>query len=166
MKIFLTARLGPFLFIDIFHILGLSSATCKHMCEPLWHLQREISGERTSWGFSGFSRGYCSVTQSCLTLCDPMDAAHQASLSLTIAQSLLKLKSIESVMPSNHLILCCPFSSCLWSFPTLGSFPVSRLPGRSGSFPVSQLPGRSGSFPASWLPGRSGSFPASRLPGR
>ena len=35
-------------------------------------------------------------------------AAHQTSLSFTISQSLLKLMSIESVMPSNHLILCCP----------------------------------------------------------
>ena len=35
-------------------------------------------------------------------------AAHQASLSITNTQSLLKLMSIESVMPSNHLILCCP----------------------------------------------------------
>ena len=35
-------------------------------------------------------------------------AAHQTSLSFTIPQSLLKLMSIESVMPSNHLILCCP----------------------------------------------------------
>ena len=38
----------------------------------------------------------------------PQTAAHQASLSLTISQSLLKLMSIESVMPSNHLILCHP----------------------------------------------------------
>ena len=35
-------------------------------------------------------------------------ATHQTSLSFTISQSLLKLMSIESVMPSNHLILCCP----------------------------------------------------------
>ena len=35
-------------------------------------------------------------------------AAHQASLSITSSQSLLKLMSIESVMPCNHLILCCP----------------------------------------------------------
>ena len=35
-------------------------------------------------------------------------AAHQASLSITNSQSLLKLMSIESVMPSNHLTLCCP----------------------------------------------------------
>ena len=47
-----------------------------------------------------------SVNQSCPTLCDPMDTAHQAFLSFTISQSLLKLMSIKSVMPSNNLILC------------------------------------------------------------
>ena len=41
--------------------------------------------------------------------------------------SLLKLMSIESVMPSNHLILCHPLTSCSQSFPASGSFPVSRL---------------------------------------
>ena len=38
----------------------------------------------------------------------PWNAAHQASLSITNSWSLLKLMSIKSVMPSNHLILCCP----------------------------------------------------------
>ena len=38
----------------------------------------------------------------------PWTAAHQASLSTTNSRSLLKLISIQSVMPSNHLILCCP----------------------------------------------------------
>ena len=58
---------------------------------------------------------------------NPMDATHQASLSFTISQSLLELMSIESMMPSNHLILCCPFSSCLQSFPTSGSFQMSQV---------------------------------------
>ena len=49
-----------------------------------------------------------SVTQSCPTLCDPMIAAHQASLCIKNSWSSLKLMSIESVMPSNHLILCRP----------------------------------------------------------
>ena len=49
--------------------------------------------------------------------------ACQASLSITNSWSLFKLKSIESVMPFNHLILCHPFSSCLQSFPASGSFP-------------------------------------------
>ena len=48
-----------------------------------------------------------SVTQSCLFV-TPWTAARQASLSITNSRSLLKLMSIESVMPSNHLILCCP----------------------------------------------------------
>ena len=51
---------------------------------------------------------FSSVTQSCPTLCDPKTAAHQASLSITNSRSLSKLMSIESVMPSNNLILCCP----------------------------------------------------------
>ena len=68
----------------------------------------------------------CSVAQSCPTLCDPMDCS-QASLSFTIPQSLLKLMSIELMMPSSHLIVCHPFSSCPQSFPASGSFPMSPL---------------------------------------
>ena len=64
---------------------------------------------------------------SCPTLLTPWTAAPLASLSFTISQSLLKLMSIESVMPSNHLILCCPLSSCLQSFPATGSFLMSWL---------------------------------------
>ena len=49
---------------------------------------------------------FSPVTQSYPTLCAPWTTAHQASLSITNSQSLLKLMSIESVMPSNHLIVC------------------------------------------------------------
>ena len=54
---------------------------------------------------------YCcySVTKSCLTLWPPWTAAHQVSLSFAISCSWLKLMSNESVMPSNHLILCHSF---------------------------------------------------------
>ena len=52
---------------------------------------------------------FSSVTQSCLTLCDPMDCSTSGfPLSMTSSRSLPKLTSIESVMPSNHLILCRP----------------------------------------------------------
>ena len=54
-------------------------------------------------------------------------AACQVSLSITNSQSLLKLMFIKLVIPSNHLILCVPFSSCLQSFPASGSFPVSQF---------------------------------------
>ena len=50
----------------------------------------------------------CLVSQYCLTLCHSMDAACQASLSITNSQNLLKFMSIESVMLSNHLVLCRP----------------------------------------------------------
>ena len=53
--------------------------------------------------------------------------AWQASLSITNSQSLPKRMSIESVMPSNHLILCFPFSSCPQSFSASGSFPMSQF---------------------------------------
>ena len=56
----------------------------------------------------------------------PWTAARQASLSITNSHSSLKLTSIESVMPSSHLILCHPFSSCLQFFPASGSFPMSQ----------------------------------------
>ena len=52
---------------------------------------------------------WCLVAQSCLTLLTPWTASYQASLSFIISRSLLKPISIESVMPSNHLILCHPF---------------------------------------------------------
>ena len=51
----------------------------------------------------------------------PWTAARQAFLSITNSRSLLKLRSIELVMPPSHLILCRPCSSCL------PSFPVSQL---------------------------------------
>ena len=55
----------------------------------------------------------------------PWTAACQVSWTFTTSRSLLKLMFIESVMPSNHLIL--PFFSCLQSFPAIGSFLMSWL---------------------------------------
>ena len=68
------------------------------------------------------------VTQSYPTLCDPMNCSSPGLLSITDSQSLLKLISIVSAMPSNHLILChSAFSSLFQSFPASGSFPKSRF---------------------------------------
>ena len=69
----------------------------------------------------------CSVGQSCLTVCDPMDCSTlvhglQASPSFIISRSLLKLLSIESVMPSNHLVLCCPLLLLPSIFPSIRVF--------------------------------------------
>ena len=61
----------------------------------------------------------------------PWIAAHQASLSITNSWSLLKLMSIKSVMPSNHLILCCPLLplASLFPYTTLfrSSLPTPRV---------------------------------------
>ena len=60
----------------------------------------------------------------------PWTAAHQASLSITNSRSLLKLMSIKSVMPSNHLILCRPFLFLPSIFPSIRVFsnePVLRI---------------------------------------
>ena len=65
---------------------------------------------------------FSSVTQPCLTLCDPMTVARQASLFITNSQSLLKLMSVKSVMPSNHLILCHPFLFLPLVFPSIRVF--------------------------------------------
>ena len=69
---------------------------------------------------------YCcySVAKSCLTLSKSDCSTPGTSLSFTISQSLLKVISIELVMPSNHLILCRPL---LQSFPASRSFPVRQL---------------------------------------
>ena len=70
-----------------------------------------------------------SLLFSCCVLLfvTPWIAAHQAPLSSTASRSLLRFMSIESVMPSYHLILCHPFYCCPQSFSASGSLPVSRL---------------------------------------
>ena len=71
----------------------------------------------------------CSVDKSCLTLCDLMKCSRavqqsrsQASLSLTVSRSSLKLMSIQSVMPANHLILCHPLFLLPSIFPSIKVF--------------------------------------------
>ena len=65
---------------------------------------------------------------SCVQLfVTPWISVHQASLSITSSRSLLKLISIELVMPSSLLIFCHPLFSCPQSLPASGSFPLSQL---------------------------------------
>ena len=65
---------------------------------------------------------FSSVSQSCLTLVTPWNAAPQASLSITNSQSPPKSTSIESVIPSNHLILCHPLLHLPSIFPSIRVF--------------------------------------------
>ena len=85
----------------------------------------------------------------------PRTAASQASLSFTISLSLLKLMSIESVLPSNYIILCCPLLLLPTIFPSIGVFSsesvlCSRWPKYwSFSFSISPSNEYSG-FPLGW----------------
>ena len=73
------------------------------------------------------SHQFSSVTQLCLTLVTPWTAACQASLSITNSQSLFKFISIELVMPSNYLILCCPLLLLPSIFPSIRVFSNESL---------------------------------------
>ena len=68
-----------------------------------------------------------SVAQSCPTLWIPWTVAHQASLPITNSQSLFKPMSIESVMPSTHLILCRPLLLPPSIFPSIRAFSNSQF---------------------------------------
>ena len=77
------------------------------------------------WEFSVYKKQlqFSSVAQSYTTLCDSMNrTAPQASLSITNSRSPPKPMSIESVMPSNHLLLCCPLLLLPSIFPSIRVF--------------------------------------------
>ena len=75
---------------------------------------------------AGMANLWEKLSFSLSVVSDPWTVARQASLSFTVSRSLLKLMSTESVMPFNHLVLCCPLL-LPQSFPASGSFPVSQL---------------------------------------
>ena len=88
-------------FMSPYHLMSLLWYKCYTMCT---HKAIQFS---------------CSVVSDSVT---PWAAAHQASLSITNSQSLLKFMSIESVMPSNHLILCRPLFLLPSIFPSIRVF--------------------------------------------
>ena len=102
---------------------------------------------------------FSSVVQLCPILCDPMDCSTPASLSITSSRSLFKLRSIELVMPSNHLILCHPLLLLPSIFPSIRAFSYQsalciRWPKYwSFSFSISPSNGHPGliSFRMDWL---------------
>ena len=86
---------------------------------------------------------FSSVAQSCWTLCDPLDCntPGQASLSIPNTRSLLKLMSIELLMPSNHLTLCHPLLLLLSIFPSIRIFSNAiHISGKSTGVSASVLP--------------------------
>ena len=89
---------------------------CSHEIRRRLLLGRKASTNLVQFRSIQFS---CSVMSDSVT---PWTAAHQASLSITNSQSPPKPMSIESVMPSNHLILCCPLLLLPLIFPSIRVF--------------------------------------------
>ena len=90
----------------IYQLVLLAWLTCLCLWE-MWNLQAQ------PWRYPDFSTAQsvvmcfcCSVNNHARFSVTPWTAAHQASLSFTVSWSLLKFVSMESVMPSNHRILC------------------------------------------------------------
>ena len=105
----------------------------KVMCPKLfllydWHLLpqvvRSLSPLLGYWSGNGIAQDDSSVQllSSAWLFATPRTAEHQAFLSITNSQSLLKLRSIKLVMPSNHLILCHPFFPLPSIFPSISIF--------------------------------------------
>ena len=88
---------------------------------PLQYCGLENSMNRGAWQATVQFSSVQSLSHVQLFV-TPRTAARQASLSITNSQSLLKLMSIELVMPSNHLILCCPLLFPPSIFPSIRVF--------------------------------------------
>ena len=92
-----TRRIGPIIYVSKFYFQrGGNFRETSNNGESVSFFQVDLS-----WSIQ-----YRSVSQSCLTLCDPMDCSMPASLSISNSWSSLKLISIELGMPYNHPILC------------------------------------------------------------
>ena len=120
----MSASLLPFFLTTTYHKwCPIPSTSSPFLCSAECLFYQDISSRRKGTLFcsycipstdnSAWHIVRCSVAQLCPTLCNPMDCSMPGFLSFTISQSLLKLMSIESVMPSNHLILCFCFSFAL-----------------------------------------------------
>ena len=86
-------------------------------CSPWGHNELDLATEQHFSSGEGVS--VSSAAQSCLTLCDPMDCSMP---NFIISRSFLTFMSIESVMPSNHLILCHPLLLLPSIFPSIRVF--------------------------------------------
>ena len=83
---------------------------------------QSVGSQRVGHDWATKHTQFNSVAQSSPTLCDLWTAACLASLSITNSQGLLKLMYIASVMPSSHLILCCPLHLLPSIFPSIRVF--------------------------------------------
>ena len=91
----------------------------KNLEEIIYVKNKKLELEEKTHMLYFFLLCYCSSTKLCLTLFHPMNWSTPGFPVLHYFQSLHKLMSIESVMPSNHLILCCPLLLLPSVFPSI-----------------------------------------------
>ena len=106
--------------LDLFLRIILNVRLNKQTIEKQVWRRETNSGERWLWFWWRIS-SVQSLSHVSL-FATPWTAAHQDSLYITSSQSLLKLMSIELMMPSNHLILCCPLLLLPSIFPSIRGF--------------------------------------------
>ena len=110
--------------IEKFRSLQYKFAILRHyICGCILNSDPVDSYRTTLWYLWAEAAVHCSVTKSCLTLCDPVDCSTPVSSCFTVSLSLLKHISVESVMSSSVV----PLSPCPQSLPASGSFPISQL---------------------------------------
>ena len=117
-------HVGPYSCQLVLHRVDVSDCVPVGLCEGrLSCVQSDFADGVTASVYT--PRVLCSVQSSCSgesNSATPWTAARQASLSITNSRSLLKLMSIESVMPSSHLILCRPLLLLPSIFPSIRVF--------------------------------------------
>ena len=113
-----------FLFKEFLLVISLTNLLNGEHNSGYYGLDDGEDGEMLAKGFLVVAVQSLSCVRLFLT---PWMVAHQSPLFSTISQSLLKLMSVELVMPSNRLLPGIPFTFCLQSFPASGSFPVSQF---------------------------------------
>ena len=128
--------------VELFQIRKDDAVKVLHsVCQQIWKTQQWPRDWKRSVFISIPKKGnakeranYCTIALSSVQLLScvrlfatPWSAAYQASLSITNSGSLLKLMSIELVMPSNHLILRRPLLLPPSIFPSIRAFPMSQF---------------------------------------
>ena len=103
----------------------LSSCSAQAFCSSGFSCGRAWA--LGTWASVGVVHGFSQFSSVMSNSATPWTAARQASLSITNSWSLLKLTSIESVMPSNHLILCHPLLLLPSIFLSIRVFPMSQF---------------------------------------
>ena len=132
---------------QVSHIAGrILTSWATRKAQPIWEKNLKTCGYMYMWWPRASQVTQFSSVQwlsHVRLFVTPWTAAHRASLSITNSQSLLKLMSIKSVMPSNISSSVIPFSSCLQFFPAWESFLRSQIfasAGQSIGVSVSVLP--------------------------